>query len=84
MTSRGNSSRKPILTAEEREEFEGYEFPLENLALQGGGSKGLAYVGTLRVNLQCQLPQNAIYLLYTPHLDGKHKSVSCNSLNPGQ
>ncbi|XP_038060558.1 uncharacterized protein LOC119731462 [Patiria miniata] len=50
--------RKPILTPEEKREFEGYEFPFENLAFQGGGSKGLAYVGTFRVLEEVGIAKN--------------------------
>ncbi|XP_038060130.1 uncharacterized protein LOC119731155 [Patiria miniata] len=50
--------RKPILTPEEKREFEGYEFPFENLALQGGGSKGMAYIGTIRVLEEVGIAKN--------------------------
>ncbi|XP_072023650.1 uncharacterized protein [Amphiura filiformis] len=41
--------RKPILNKEEKEEFTNYDFPFENIAFEGGGSKGNAYIGAIRV-----------------------------------
>lgn len=31
------------------ETYKGFEFPFENLVLEGGGNKGMAYVGALQV-----------------------------------
>ena len=31
--------------------FKNYDFPFENLVFEGGGNKGMAYVGALRVSL---------------------------------
>ncbi|XP_072016164.1 uncharacterized protein [Amphiura filiformis] len=50
--------RKPILTEEEKKEFTQYDFPFENIALEGGGSKGNAYVGTIRVLEEIGIWQN--------------------------
>ena len=43
-----NTKRKPLLSPEEKEEFTKQTFPFENIALEGGGSKGRSYVGTIR------------------------------------
>ena len=45
-----NTKRKPLLSREEKEEFTRQTFPFENIALEGGGSKGGSYVGTIRVS----------------------------------
>ncbi|XP_071802337.1 uncharacterized protein [Asterias amurensis] len=42
-------SRVPILTEAEKREFAECEFPFENLAFEGGGSKSMSYVGVIRV-----------------------------------
>ncbi|XP_038069893.1 uncharacterized protein LOC119739137 [Patiria miniata] len=47
-----------LLTPEEKAEFQGYEFPFENLAFEGGGSKGMAYVGMIRVFEELDLMKN--------------------------
>ena len=39
-----------LLTEDEKREFRGIDFPFENLALEGGGGKGLAYIGVVRVS----------------------------------
>ena len=45
------SSAKPsFLTEEEKQEFQGYDFQFENIVLEGGGSKGIAYIGAVRVS----------------------------------
>ena len=41
--------RKPLLTPDEKAEFTKYVFPFENIVMEGGGCKGPAYVGTIRV-----------------------------------
>ena len=45
--------RPPVLTPEETEEFNKYVYPFENFAMEGGGSKGTAYVGAIRVSTAC-------------------------------
>ena len=44
--------RPKILTHEETEEFNKYVYQFENLAMEGGGSKGTAYVGAIRVSTE--------------------------------
>ncbi len=39
-----------MLTEEERQELGAYEYPFENVALEGGGNKGSAYIGAIRVS----------------------------------
>ncbi len=39
-----------MLTEEERQELSAYEYPFENVAFEGGGNKGSAYMGALRVS----------------------------------
>ncbi len=39
-----------MLTEEERQELSAYEYPFENVALEGGGVKGSAYIGAIRVS----------------------------------
>ncbi|XP_072025047.1 uncharacterized protein [Amphiura filiformis] len=41
--------RRPLLSREEKDEFTKHVYRFENLALEGGGSKGGAYVGAIRV-----------------------------------
>ncbi|XP_071802334.1 uncharacterized protein [Asterias amurensis] len=47
-----------LLTEDEKREFRGIDFPFENLALEGGGSKGLSYVGVARVFEELGLMKN--------------------------
>ncbi|XP_033642719.1 uncharacterized protein LOC117302869 [Asterias rubens] len=47
-----------LLTEDEKREFRGIDFPFENLALEGGGSKGLSYVGVVRVFEELGLMKN--------------------------
>ena len=42
-----------MLTEEERQELSAYEYPFENVALEGGGVKGSAYIGAIRVSNTC-------------------------------
>ncbi|XP_038077329.1 uncharacterized protein LOC119745177 [Patiria miniata] len=39
----------PILTAEQKEELGGYDFPYDGIVLEGGGNKGLSATGAIRV-----------------------------------
>ena len=43
--------RVPILTENEKREFAECDFPFENLAFEGGGSKSMSYVGVIRVSV---------------------------------
>ena len=45
-----DKERKAVLTPEETKEFKKYVFPFENIVFEGGGSKGGAYAGTIRVS----------------------------------
>lgn len=38
-------------TAVEEEIYAGHDFPFENLVFEGGGNKGMAYVGALQVSI---------------------------------
>ncbi|XP_038076985.1 uncharacterized protein LOC119744872 isoform X1 [Patiria miniata] len=38
-----------ILTAEQKEEFAGHDFCFDNIVFEGGGNKGLAAIGAIRV-----------------------------------
>lgn len=38
-------------TAVEEEIYAGHDFPFENLVFEGGGNKGMAYVGALQVTI---------------------------------
>ena len=51
-----------LLTEDEKREFRGIDFPFENLAMEGGGSKGLSYVGVVRVSYRS---------VYQGRLDGR-------------
>ncbi len=43
-------SKTNILTSEELTEFKDDDFPFENIAFEGGGSKGTAHIGAVRVS----------------------------------
>ena len=40
-----------ILSDKEREHFQGYEYPFENLVLEGGGAKLAGAIGTVLVSI---------------------------------
>ncbi|XP_072015107.1 uncharacterized protein [Amphiura filiformis] len=44
-----SSTGATMLTDEEKEELSGYDYPFENVAFEGGGNKGSAYIGAIRV-----------------------------------
>ncbi|XP_038078143.1 uncharacterized protein LOC119745681 [Patiria miniata] len=48
-TRSGKPTNREILTSEQKEELAGYKFDFENIAFEGGGNKGLAAVGAIRV-----------------------------------
>ncbi len=43
------SVQEPILTEDERKELGQYNYPWHNIVFEGGGNKGLAYAGSVRV-----------------------------------
>ena len=45
--------------------FKNYEYPFTNLVFEGGGNKGMAYVGALEVCLFSFLMMNCFYLSYS-------------------
>ena len=54
MSSSAVQTVSTLLTEEEKAELQSYDFPFENLAFEGGGSKGMAYVGVVRVSSVAQ------------------------------
>ncbi len=45
------AGRSPILTADLAAELGGYDFAFENIVFEGGGNKGLASTGAIRVSI---------------------------------
>ena len=43
-------TEKVVHSPPEQELYEGFPFPFENLVFEGGGNKGMAYVGALQVS----------------------------------
>ena len=46
-----STARSPILTADQKNDLEGYTFPFENIVFEGGGNKGLSATGAIRVSI---------------------------------
>ena len=44
--------------------FRNFDFPFENLIFEGGGNKGMAYVGALKVNVIYRYMLITVYLFY--------------------
>lgn len=42
-------------TSHEEDMYRDFPFPFENLVFEGGGNKGMAYVGALQVSVECVL-----------------------------
>ena len=42
-------------TSHEEDMYRDFPFPFENLVFEGGGNKGMAYVGALQVSVECLL-----------------------------
>ena len=51
LTTPGNmaTTKNKDENKDDLEELKGYEYPFTNLVMEGGGSKGMAYVGALKV-----------------------------------
>ena len=45
-------TEKVVRSPPEQELYEGFPFPFENLVFEGGGNKGMAYVGALQVGIK--------------------------------
>ena len=43
------SIQEPILSEDERDELGQFKYPWHNIVFEGGGNKGLAYAGSVRV-----------------------------------
>ena len=84
-----NTKRKPLLSREEKEEFTRQTFPFENIALEGGGSKGGSYVGTIRVSGYLYLfiylyPHLGYYVQITLYLFNTRPSCSYVAMEKGK
>lgn len=61
MLENGNAGRRKL----EGIPFDKYVFPFENLVFEGGGNKGLAYCGAVRVSVQFCNHNTEFWMPYT-------------------